>query len=265
VSVKKDKDEDRYNIRAIERALTVLEVFSADRTKLSLDQLTEASGLSKPTVFRILSTLQSRKYVILDKEDGRYRLGSIFLSLASAALSSLDLAAIARPHLTELRNLSQATVLLGALMDDLLVYLDKIEGKGPVRLAADIGWRRDPPHYGMLGMTIMAHLEPAEQQRLLREHPLRPLTRKSIIDPAGFDARLKEIAQQGYAVEFEEAIEGVWGVASPVRNSAREVVAAVGVALPMTVKTPGRITETITLVKSCAEAISADLGYRVRT
>jgi DNA-binding IclR family transcriptional regulator len=266
-SQKPAKDVDRYNIRAIERALSVLDIFSRERRTLSLDELTKASGLSKPTLFRILSTLQSQRYVIQDKNDGRYRLGSVFLGLASSALGasalgSLNLGMITRPHLVELRNRAQATVLLGALMEDLLVYLDKREGEGPVRLAADIGWRRDPPNYGMLGMTLMAHLDSSEQERLLREAPLRAYTRKSVTDPDLFRQKLRAIRDRGHAVEFEEAIEGVWGVAAPVWNSAREVVAAVGAALPMTVKSDERIAETILLVKSCANEISSDLGHR---
>lgn len=261
------KEEDKYNIRAIERALMVLDVFSRERRRLTLDELTKASGLSKPTVFRILSTLQSQRYVLLDKTDGRYRLGSVFLALASSALGSsalgsLNLGEITRPHLSELRNRAQATVLLGTLMEDLLVYLDKREGKGPVRLAADIGWRRDPPNYGMLGMTLMAHLDPAEQERLLQEAPLNAYTRSTVTDTDRFRQRLREIRECGYVVEFEEAIEGVWGVAAPVRNSTGNVVAAVGAALPMTVRSDERIAETIQLVRTCAKDISYDLGYR---
>ena len=256
------KDQDKYNIRAIERALFVFDVFSRERRKLSLDELTKLTGLSKPTVFRILSTLQSKKYILFDKSDGRYRLGSVFLSLASSVLGSLDLGALARPRLIELRNTAQATVLLGVLLEDHLVYLGKSDGRGPVRLANDIGWRRDPPNYGMLGMTLMAYLDTSEQDRLLREYPLSSYTQEAMTDSALFRQRLNEIRERGYTLEFGEAIDGVWGVAAPVWNSDFEVVAAVGAALPMTVKNDERIAETIGLVKACAGDISSDLGHR---
>lgn len=255
-------EEDKYNVRAIERALSVLEVFAAERRKLSLDELTKLTRLSKPTVFRILSTLQSRNYVLLDKSDGRYRLGSIFLSLASTVHGSAGLGTIARPHLTDLRNATQATVLLGALLEDHLVYLDKTEGRGPVRLASDIAWRRDPAHYGMLGMTLMAYLEPPEAERLLDQYPLALHTRKTLTDKRLFLQRMWEIRRLGYTLEFEEAIDGVWGVAAPVRSAGGEVVAAVGVALPMSVCDEAHIAQTVTSVTACAAAISSDLGHR---
>ncbi len=258
---KPDKDEDKYNIRAIERALSVLDVFARQRRKLSLDELTKLTKLSKPTVFRILSTLQSQKYVLLDKNDGRYRLGSIFLTLASSVFSSFNIGTIARPHLIALRNTAQATVLLGTLLEDHLVYLDKTEGRGPVRLADDIAWRRDPVNYGMLGMTLMAHLDLSEAERLLDEFPLATYTPKTMIDRVLFLKRLDEIKRLGYALEFEEAIDGVWGVAAPIWNSAREVVAAVGAALPMSVCSEERIAETIAQVTACSQSISSDLGH----
>lgn len=254
----------KYSIRAIARALSVLDVFSRGKNKFSLDEITKETGLSKPTTFRILSTLQYYKYVVLDPIEGRYRLGSVFLALGAAALGSVSLKGIAKPHLTILRDELQTTVLVGTIMDDMLVYLDKVECDGPVRIAADIGLRRDPPNFGMLGMTLMAFLENGEVQRLLGRSPLKAFTSKSIVTTADYLKRLQEIRDQGYTVEFSEAIEGVWGVGAPVRNSNGEVVAAVGAALPMSSKNEARVIEAVAKMLNCAAAISADLGYRSR-
>ncbi len=257
-----EEDSGKYSIRAITRAIDVLNVFSRDKNKFSLDEITRETGLSKPTTFRILSTLQHCKYVVLDPVEGRYRLGSVFLSLGAAALGSVSLKGIAKPHLTSLRDELQTTVLVGTIMDDMLVYLDKVECAGPVRIAADIGLRRDPPNFGMLGMTLMAFLEGGEVQRLLGRSPLKAFTDKSIVNTKNYLNRLQEIRNQGYVVEFGEAIEGVWGVGAPVRNSNMEVVAAVGAALPMSSNNDARVKEVVAKMLGCAAAISADLGYR---
>lgn len=258
-----EEDSNKYSIRAIARAIDVLNVFSRGKNRLSLDEITKETGLSKPTTFRILSTLQQYKYVVLDPVEGRYRLGSVFLALGAAALGSVSLRGIAKPYLTILRDELQTTVLVGTIMDDMLVYLDKVECDGPVRIAADIGLRRDPPNFGMLGMTLMAFLEDAEVQRLLGFSPLKAFTGKSIVDVGAYLDRLHEIRSQGYTVEFGEAIEGVWGIGAPVRNSNREVVAAVGAALPMSSISDARVKEVVAKTLRCAAAISTELGYRV--
>lgn len=125
---KRITDEDKYSIRSIGRALSVLDVFSRERRTLSLDEITRLTGLSKPTVFRILFTLQNHNYIFLDKNDGRYRLGSVFLALASSVLGSLSLGTLARPQMLELRNNEQATALLGMLLKHHLECLEKSEG-----------------------------------------------------------------------------------------------------------------------------------------
>lgn len=257
-----EEDSNQYSIRAVERAIGVLNVFSRGKYKFSLDEITKETGLSKPTTFRILSTLQQYKYIVLDAVEGRYRLGSIFLTLGAAALGSVSLKGIAKPYLSSLRDELQTTVLVGTIMDDMLVYLDKVECDGPVRIASDIGLRRDPPNFGMLGMTLMAFLEMEEAQRLLRCSPLKSFTTNSIVNTDEYLGRLQEIRTQGYTVEFGEAIEGVWGVGAPVRNSNADVVAAVAAALPMSSKSDERVKEVVSKLLNCAAAISADIGYR---
>lgn len=254
-------DGSRYNIRAIERAISVLEAFSRQRSKLTLDDITRHTGLSKPTAFRIVSTLQYHRYLTLDPADGRYRLGSVFLSLGGTVMATMSLRDVARRHLDELRDDLQATVLLGVLMDDALVYVDKRETEGPVRIASDIGWRRDGPHYGMLGMTLLAHAEPEETDRILADTPLVAYTRASVTDPGTFVERLDRIREEGFVVEFGEAIEGVWGAAAPIRDASGEVAAAVGVALSMSTRSEDRVAEVVARVRNCARSISEDLGF----
>ena len=252
----------RYNIRAIERAISVLNLFSRQESKLTLDEITRRCGLSKPTVFRILSTLEYHRYLVLDPADGRYCLGTIFLTLGGAVFASLSLRRLASPHLAQLREELQVTVMLGALMDDALVYLDKKEASGPVRIASDIGWRRDSPHFGMLGMALLAFKEEDEMRHLLDHSPLVAHTKNSLTDPEAFLQRLRGMREDGYVVELNEAIEGVWGVAVPIWDAREEVVAAVGVGQPMTAHSKKREVETIEGVRICANAISAELGYR---
>ncbi len=254
--------DGRYNVRAVERAIKILNAFSKERSRMTLEQVSRATGLSKPTAFRILATLQYYGYVSQDPRGGQYRLGAKLLSLAHAAIDALDLRDVARPHLDALREGLGVTVLLGTLMDGDLVYVEKREAPGPVRIASDVGWRRDPPYFGMLGMTLLAFRPEEEVERLLETRPLKAYTPRSLRDPDRFLERLRQVRAEEVLVEFEEAVEGVWGVAAPIRDAAGEVVAAVGVALPMTANTDERVKQVKARVKACAAAISKDLGAR---
>jgi DNA-binding IclR family transcriptional regulator len=197
----------------------------------------------------------------LDPAAGRYRLGSKILQLGGVVFSSLTLRKVARPYLTELQAATGATILLGTLMDDELVYIDKRETAGPIRIVSDIGWRRSP-HFGMLGTVLMAFQEEAEVDRLLEKSPLVEHTRFSITDRSEFLRRLREVRKNGHLIEVNEAIEGVWGIAAPIWGFDGRVVAAVGASLPLSEKSEEATDRVLAAVTRCAQGISRDMGHR---
>jgi DNA-binding IclR family transcriptional regulator len=73
---------------------------------------------------------------------------------------------------------------------------------------------------------------------------------------------LEEIRVQGYVIEKEEAVEGLIGIAAPIRDHSRQVVAAIGIALPVGQRNLKEgLDHTIDLVKKTSGLISSDLGY----
>lgn len=120
------------------------------------------------------------------------------------------------------------TAFLGILQGDELLYLDKKENPlNPIRFASNIGTRR-PPHFGMFGQALMAHLPEGEVQRLLRKHPLTAFTKRSITSEHAFKEKLKEVKRQGFAHDDGAALEGIGGIAAPVRDFSGSVVGAIG-------------------------------------
>jgi DNA-binding IclR family transcriptional regulator len=163
--------------------------------------------------------------------------------------------------MTRLQNETGATVLLGTIMDDELVYVDKREGKGMIRISSDIGWRR-PLHYGMLGMTLMAYLDSKEVRRILKSSPLEAHTAFSITDEDAFSLRLEKIRQQGFIVEHQEAVEGVIGIAAPIRDYSRKVIAALGIAVTLAQNQMKKdLAPLADRVRKTCEDVSHDLGY----
>lgn len=258
---RKDSGDGQTGVRAITRALTVLGAFTPAAPELTLAEISKTTTIPKATVFRILGTLQASSYVIYDSETGRYRLGLKLLELGALVLSNIGLRKASRSVLSQMRRETEATVLMGVLMEDQLLYVDKRDGPGNIRVVSDIGWRRDP-HFGMLGMVLLADLPDAEVARLLGKYPLKPHTRYSITDQREFLARLERIRQYGYVFERDEAIEGVSGAAAPVRDYTGRVVAAVGVSLPGPQISDQVKNLMIAAVTKGAGEISASMGFR---
>ena len=261
MDLSKNHKEPLYRIQSLERALDILDCFSFQNKEMSLSDVVNQTGLNKTTVKRLMANLTTRSYLQKDPESKRYQLGLRLFELGGVVFSSFSLRKAAGYHMSRLQNLTGATVLLGTIMEDQLVYMDKRAGSGMIKISSDIGWRRNL-HYGMLGLTLMAHSSPEEVGNMLKKYPLETYTPFSITDEDTFILRLEKIRKDGYIVEREEAVEGIVGIAAPIRDYSRQVVAALGVALPIgKLNEEERVKKIVDLVKKTTDAISSDLGY----
>lgn len=252
-------DKKVYHVQVVERALDILDCFDFQNRDLSLTQICSRTGLNKSTALRLASALVSRRYLSVN-DSGRYSLGIRLFDLGSVVYSSFSLRDAASAHMTRLQQETSATVLLGVLMDGQLVYVDKRDGGGTIRISSEIGWRR-APHYGMLGMVLMSSLPEVAIDELLREHRLEAITRNTITDPQELKKRLSQIARDGYVVEYGEAVDGVIGIAAPIKDYSRKVVAAVGVAILWAQHDQASVQRVRESVCRAAERISGELGY----
>lgn len=259
------KDDLTFYNRSLERALQILCVFSVETQHFSLGQLSQAVHLAKPTVFRLCSTLTRYDFLRYDSVAKQYSLGLKLFELGGIVFASLSLRKLASSHLDQLQARLGKTTFLGILRDDELVYIDKKENvRNPIRFASHIG-RRRPPYFGMLGQLLMAYLSESEVDRLLGKYPLIAFTNKSITDPKVFKKRLKKIREHGSFVDEEEAIEGITGVAAPLRDFTGNVVAAIGAGFISSSVDGKGVRNIQSEVLKTAQAISQELGHLERT
>ena len=97
------KAKDR--VEAVDRALTILEVFASGRESFSLAELAEATGFYKSTILRLCGSLEAFGYLVR-RETGRYHLGAAAWQLAGHYQRNYRLDDHVRPVL---RDLSEAT------------------------------------------------------------------------------------------------------------------------------------------------------------
>ena len=249
-----------YN-RSLERALQILDAFSWEHRVLTRSQLAEMLSLPRPTVARLCSTLVRYGYLTKDPESNQYSLGMRLFQQGSIVSYSFSVRAAASRHLTQLHKDTSRTIFLGILDTDELLYIDKREDvRNAITFTSTIGTRR-PPHWGMCGPMLMAHLPDSEVERLLRKTPLNAATKKSITDKEEFKAWLRKIREDGFAVDDEATFDGITGFAAPVRDFRGEVVASIGVAQISSVFGPREIDWIVGLLLKATEAVSRELGW----
>lgn len=249
-----------YN-RSLERALKILKAFGPDKPNLSLGQLSEAVALPKPTVFRLCSTLVEHGFLKHDQDLKNYSLGLKLFELGSIVFSSFSLRKIASRHLVNLQSSVSKTVFLAILESDELLYIDKKDDlSNPIRFASEIGKRR-PPYYGMLGQVLLSFLPEDEANRLLKKYPPKSSTKKSVIRMQEFKKLLLKIREQGFVIEQEGTLDGITGIAAPIRDFTGSVVAALGVAFITSSEDEEALRKIVRKVLETGETISLELGY----
>lgn len=254
-------DGEVYSVKAIDRAIQVLNCFSSGSGQFTLGELAALTGLPKPTLFRILQTLEKNRFVSYDAASSKYCLGMRLFELGGVAFSSMSLRQTASKFVDALVLHTKFPAMVGILAEGELVYIDGRPGNGHVQLfGAQIG-KRNPPHYGAVGKSLMAYLPNDEVDALLGRYPLHQIAPRSITDHALFKRSLQETRDKGYAYEEGELVEGVIGIAAPVRNHLGKVVAAVGMIFPAFRADDRRKKKITGLVTDAAMKISQAMGF----
>lgn len=258
----KTQNSKRYNIRVLDRAVSVLKTLSDGKPR-TLTELSRELEINSSTTFRLLAALRSHNLVQLEDTTGHYRLGLACLELSRAYHIGDEIRLAALPEMELLRDETKETVHLGVLDDMEIVYLEKLEGLHAIGLMSSRVGRRAPAHCTGLGKALMAHSPPGFIQENLEQLNLHKFTETTITDEAELVNHLKIIRERGYALDQGEHEQEVRCVAAPIFDQYGETVAAISVSGPRDRIDPiEKNTALIERTLLAATNISSNLGYR---
>jgi IclR family transcriptional regulator, KDG regulon repressor len=255
-----EKKSSFYN-RSLERALSIVTAFTMEKRTMGLAQLSDHLHLSKATVSRLCSTLVEYGFLNQDNELKQYSLGIRLFELGTIVGESLSVSRLAGPYLTQLQGKLKRAVFLGIIEDGALLYIARREDpNGPITFTSHVGTRR-VPYWGMVGTAIMAYLPQDEIDRLIERHGFIQYTKKSFMSADELNQFLQVVREQGFAVDEGRVIDGVGGVAAPIRDFTGRAIAALGVGYILA-SVNSRELQTITkAVVETAQIISKQAGY----
>lgn len=217
-------------IQSVARACRILLFVAQNEDKRAKD-VALAQGLPLATTHHLLATLVAEG--ILSKDSGRrYRLGPK-VGVLSEAFSSGE--AIPEQYMMALRKLAtltgETTYLSGWYRDEIRV-LAIVEGSHAVRVAGlDSGYQGNA-HARASGKLLLALSRPDRREGYLRTHPLRALTRRTIVDARKLEREFVRIRSQGYALDQGEFADGVACVSAPLSEN-DVAIAAVTLSAPL--------------------------------
>jgi IclR family pca regulon transcriptional regulator len=248
-------------VQSLERGLSVIRAFDAERRELTLSEVAVATGLTRAAARRFLLTLAELDYVRVDGK--RFSLGPRVLELGYSYLSSVGLTEVAQSHVEDLVAAIRETASVAVLDRDQVVYVMRVPTR---RLAGavpiSVGTRL-PAYPTSMGRVLLAALSPKELEQYLSRVRLDALTRYTVVDRVRFTQMIERVRRNGYAVTDQELIDGLQSAAAPIRDRSGRVVAALNVAVAAT-RTSMEIlgSQIVPQIVATARRIEASLTAR---
>ncbi|GAB3626202.1 IclR family transcriptional regulator [Pandoraea terrae] len=243
------------NVRAVERALEILLAFRPGDKELTVAELLTRVDLSRPTLYRLLNTLEQNGFLASAGEPQRFRLGSSVAHLAHVWMTDHSLADLAQPVLRSLWEATSETVALFVPDGIYRVCVAEMESPQPLSFRRGVGYR-EKLVLGASGRTILSQMQlsPVELRRYVAEpnQDLSPLL-----------ADMETIRAQGYGTSRHELIEGAVAVAAPFFNGANQIAGSLCIFGPSVRVTDERVEQFAELLKREAVNLSRTLGQQV--
>lgn len=216
----------------IGRMITVLESVAVAGRPISASELQRATGLPRPTCYRLVQTLA--EHGLLEEADGtgRFLVGERLLRLALLGQPDADVRNAAVPALRDAASAFGEAVFLSRFRN-LGVEIIHVETPAdPARSYVHPGLGFRPMHACSCSKAIAAFAEPDFREDILTG-PMRAYTEHTKISPNSLRAEFDEIRLQGWAECVEEIELGVSSVAAPVRIGNVGAIYSVGTTGPV--------------------------------
>lgn len=242
-------------VRAVDRALEILLCFSRTADELSLSEIAKQVGLHKSTAHRLLMSLQHKGFVRRHPHSEKYILGWSILELLNHVYPADDLATLALPEMTHLRDITGETINLFIRSGTDRIRIQAVESLEPIRNVVTIG-TSVPLYAGAAGKVLLAYAEEHVLAEILNDQSFPPeLQREELL------SQLDKIRQDGFAISIRERDVGAAALAVPIFDLHNHCTAALSVSGPASRFTMKKMSEHIETLQRSALWMSQLLSH----
>jgi IclR family acetate operon transcriptional repressor len=221
--VEKEKGGDG-GVRSVERALDILLAFGDSDHDLTVGELLKRVDLSRPTLYRLLYTLEQNGFVVTEGEPQRFRLGPSVGRLAWAWTASLNVAQLAQPILRKIWEETGETVALFVPQGATRICVAELPSLEPLSFKRGVGYSERIVR-GASGRALLAWMNPSSEELVQYCEGLD-------FEPKELQKKLQAARKLGYAVSRDELIAGAVAIAVPFFDHTGRVAGSIGVFGP---------------------------------
>lgn len=192
-----DLDKQPDSVSSVLKVFGILQALGEER-EIGITELSQRVMMSKSTVYRFLQTMKTLGYVAQEGESEKYSLTLKLFELGARALQNVDLIRSADIQMREISRLTKETIHLGALDEDGIVYIHKIDSMYNLRMYSRIG-RRNPLYSTAIGKVLLAWRDRDEVMQILEGVEYKRSTERTITSTEALLPVLDQVREQGMA------------------------------------------------------------------
>ncbi len=212
------KSAKHYYSTSLERGMSILRLFTPDRSTWTLTQISKTLDINKTSIFRFVNTLVQLGYLRKDPNTKLIGLGSQIMTLGASFYRTDDLYQVGRPLIDEAFETHNVNTELALYSEDLIVVLYRREAKESFVPRFPISRRKEQFYCSSLGKAILSALSPGEMLEIVTALPNEKKTANTLTKKADLIADLERTRERGYALNNEEWVRGLIAIAAPLIN-----------------------------------------------
>lgn len=252
--------ESRDSVRAVDRAIDILQAFTYEDTMLTLGQICAVVDLPKTTVYRSLTTLEKRGLVAVDQLSGQYHLGYEMIKFGAIAQECNTLSAIAHDEMQAISQNTEQTCNIYVRDGTERLCIAQIAGSQYVRRYSYLGARY--PLYCGAGKILLAYADKDFQNQYFEQVTLERFTERTVSDKDLLRREIAEIAEKGYSVSIGERDASTAMVSAPLFDYTKKCIAAITISGPVYFFTEENVDIYLQQLCAAAKRVSQKLGYK---
>lgn len=248
-----------------EAVSSVLKVFNilqalSEQKEIGVSELSQRLMMSKATTYRFLQTMKSLGYVVQEGEADKYRLTLKLFEIGAKSLEYVDLIELADKEMRYISEQTNEALHLGALDENAIIYIHKIDSGYNLRMQSRIG-RRNPLYSTAIGKVLLAERDETFVRQTLSEVEFKKHTDKTLENVEQLLQELEQVRERHYGEDNEEQEPGLRCIAAPIYDRFGHVIAAISISFPIIRFDTERMDDYVGLLQAAGRNISLQLGY----
>ncbi|BDB28899.1 MULTISPECIES: IclR family transcriptional regulator [unclassified Cupriavidus] len=243
---------------ALARGIQILQAFTTATPELNARDLMAATGLPRPTLFRLASTLCEAGLLRYDELTGRFQPAPGLARLASPLLARVRIRQLAFGPMQALadRVRGQVSLGLGAGLD--LVFIELAQAKECETVRPAMGSHISLSRTAK-GRAYLAALPPEQRERYVEAMRASDPEHGAWLADRMSEAR-KNLAERGFCISHGDLHHQLDAVAVPVRSNVPDEIYVFACTVPSFELRPGQLEEDVgprlaTMVRSIEAAL----------